>query len=75
MSDVAFPLPDQVLYEMIPVGNSLRVNAACPKTLVEVTVFGPLNAVELLKRTARRKLGYAIAKQRAASASQSGWNL
>lgn len=75
MSESPFPLPDHVLYEMIPVGNSLRINAACPKTLVEVTVFGPLNAVELLKRTARRKLGYAIAKQGRTPGTQSGWTL
>lgn len=59
-------LPEQVLYEFVQIGNSLRVSAACPRTLVEVTVVGPPTAAEMLKRTARRKLGLAIARQKAA---------
>lgn len=67
MMDAAWPLPDHVLYEFIQFGNTLRVNAACPRTLVEVTVIGPPTAVEMLKRTARRKLGAAIARRQVAS--------
>jgi hypothetical protein len=70
MSETAEPLPEHVLYEFIQFGNSLRVSAACPKTLVEVVVVGPPTAVEMLKRTARRKLGGAIARERAAAAER-----
>ncbi|MGF1627718.1 MAG: hypothetical protein ACFCVH_22790 [Alphaproteobacteria bacterium] len=67
------PLPDHVFYEFIQFGNSLRVSAACPKTLVEVTVIGPPTAVEMLKRTARRKLGMAIVRHQAAKAGRPAW--
>lgn len=67
MTESSVPLPDHVLYEFIQFGNSMRVNAADPKTLVEVTVIGPPSALEMLKRTARRKLGLANARQREAS--------
>lgn len=67
MNESSIPLPDQVLYEFIQFGNSMRVNAADPKTLVEVTVIGPPSAMEMLKRTARRKLGLANARHLAAT--------
>jgi hypothetical protein len=73
MMETAIPLPDHVFYEFIQFGNSLRVSAACPKTLVEVSVIGPPTAVEMLKRTALRKLGLAIARQRVAKAGRPAW--
>ena len=62
------PEPQQVLYEFMEIGNSVRVAAVDPVTLVEVVVAGPPYAMEMLKRTARRKLAMAIARQREAAA-------
>ena len=63
------PEPHQVLYEFMEIGNSVRVAAVDPATLVEVVVVGPPYAMEMLKRTARRKLANAIARQREAERS------
>lgn len=63
------PEPRQVLYEFTEIGNSVRLAAVDPATMVEVVVVGPRHAFEMLKRTACRKLASAIARHRAAEAA------
>jgi hypothetical protein len=56
---------DEVLYEFSRVGNLLRVCAIDPRTNTEITMVGaPGYSSETLKRLARQKLAYVIAKKR-----------
>lgn len=55
----------EVLFELRPVGNLMRVTAIDPGTGTEViTVGDPQAGRETLERIATRKLKYVIAKQR-----------
>ena len=55
----------EVLFEFLPVGNSVKVCAVDPETLVEATIFGPVSAGEAaLKHAAVRKLRYLLSKKR-----------
>ncbi len=53
---------DEILYEIIRSGNSLRVSAIDPVSNREATVTGPLASREQLKIVARRKLQFLLAK-------------
>ncbi len=63
----------EVLFEFSAVGNSVKVCAVDPKTLVEATIFGPVTAgEEALKHAAVQKLQYVLAKKRAEGSSPTG---
>lgn len=54
----------EVIYEFIPMGRYVKVAAVDPATLTEVTIVGdPAVGETLLKRQARRKLAYVLAKK------------
>lgn len=54
----------EVLYEFIPVGNAVKVSAIDPVSGTEISIVGdPKAGQETLKRIARRKLEYVIAKR------------
>lgn len=54
----------EVILEYQQVGNSVRVAAVDPETLIEVSIVGSASAgIEALKRTAIRKLEYVLAKR------------
>ncbi len=56
---------NEVIIEFHRVGNSVKVTAVDPKSLVEVSIVGAPDAgEELLKRTAIRKLEYVLEKRR-----------
>lgn len=56
---------NEVLFEMVQVGNYVRVNAIHPATGIEVTMVGAAGTgEEMLKRLAARKLAYVLAKRR-----------
>ena len=58
----------EVLFEFSAVGNSVKVCAIDPDTMVEATIFGPVNADEsALKHAALQKLRYVLAKKRSAA--------
>ncbi|HLF58778.1 MAG TPA: hypothetical protein VI732_04035 [Alphaproteobacteria bacterium] len=58
----------EVILEFQSVGNSVKVTAIDPLTLIEVSIVGSATAgEEILKRTAIRKLEYMLAKRRAES--------
>ena len=53
------------LIEFVRVGNTVKVSAVDPVTMIEVSMVGPANAGrETLKRHAVRKLEYVIDKKR-----------
>ncbi len=55
----------EVLIEMYQVGNSVKVTAVDPETLVEVSIVGsPSLGEEMLKRNAINKLVYVLRKRR-----------
>ena len=55
----------EVLIEMYQVGNSVKVTAVDPETLVEVSIVGaPSLGEEMLKRNAVNKLFYVLRKRR-----------
>ena len=63
----------EVLFEFSAVGNSVKVCAVDPETLVEATIIGPVSAgEETLKHAALQKLRYVLAKKRSATAAQAG---
>lgn len=63
MSDEDIQL-NEVLFELRRHGNAVRVVAIDPITGIEVTMVGPRNCgTETLKRLAKRKLAYVIAKK------------
>ncbi|HEX9465485.1 MAG TPA: hypothetical protein VGB82_23020 [Alphaproteobacteria bacterium] len=54
----------QVIFEFIQRGNSVKVTAMDPQTLVEVSIVGPANASQAaLKATALNKLKYVLGKR------------
>ena len=54
----------EVIYEFIPMGRYVEVAAVDPATLTEVSIVGdPAVGETLLKRQARRKLAYVLAKK------------
>jgi len=60
----------EVLFEFSAVGNSVKVCAIDPVTLVEATIFGPVGADEpALKHAALQKLRYVLAKKHSAANS------
>ena len=55
----------EVLIEMYQVGNSVKVTAVDPETLVEVSIVGsPSLGEEMLRRNAINKLLYVLRKRR-----------
>ncbi len=55
---------DEVIFEFYQVGNSVKVSAVDPASLVEVSIVGPATAPRAqLERTALRKLKYVLAKR------------
>jgi hypothetical protein len=55
----------EVLYELHRVGSAVRVTAVDPVTGTEITMIGdPRVGEAALKRLARQKLDYVLAKQR-----------
>jgi len=54
----------EVIYEFIPMGRYVKVAAVDPATLTEVSIVGDPSVGETaLKRQARRKLAYVLAKK------------
>ncbi len=54
----------EVIYELISMGRYVKVAAVDPATLTEVSIVGdPAVGENLLKRQARRKLAYVLAKK------------
>jgi hypothetical protein len=52
------------LVEFQTIGNSVKVSAIDPETLVEVSIVGPISATESdLSRLAARKLEYVLKKR------------
>lgn len=63
----------EVLFELSAVGNSVKVCAVDPVSLVEATIFGPVGAGEqALKHAALRKLRYVLAKRNGDTISGAG---
>lgn len=58
------PLSDrEIIIELRPFGNVMKVSAMDTKTLTEVTIQGPLNASEtVLKNNATKRLEYVLRK-------------
>src|SRR3546814_12628431 len=61
------PLPrrgsGEVIFEFVAVGNSVKVSAIDPATMLEVSIVGPVNAgEEALRRAARPKLETRLAR-------------
>lgn len=56
---------DEILIEIQQIGNSVKVAAIDPETLIEVSIVGPPSAgEEALKRAAARKLAWVLEKKR-----------
>ncbi len=56
--------PDDIIIEFYRVGAYVKVSAVDPATLTEVSIVGdPAVGETLLKRQARRKLAYVLAKK------------
>lgn len=56
--------PREVIFEFMQVGNSVKVTAMDPATLVEVSIVGPPTATETqLRATALRKLQYVLKRR------------
>jgi hypothetical protein len=54
----------EVILEFHQVGNSIKVTAVDPETLIEVSIVGaPEAGEEALTRTAIRKLEYVLGKR------------
>jgi hypothetical protein len=57
----------EVLFEFTAIGNSVKVCAIDPVTLVEASIVGPVGTDEAtLRQAAVQKLRYVLAKKRAA---------
>ncbi|MBK18319.1 MAG: hypothetical protein CMM52_05725 [Rhodospirillaceae bacterium] len=55
---------NEVLIEIMQVGNAVKVIAVDPKTGLEVSIVGsPSMSEEMLKRNAVKKLTYMLEKQ------------
>lgn len=64
-------LPVEVLYEFRPMGRFVKVCAIDANTGMEITMVGDSRYGDaILKRIARRKLAYVIAKNRAGKAGK-----
>jgi hypothetical protein len=62
----------EVLFEFLAVGNSVKVCAIDPDTLVEATILGPVSAGETaLKHAALQKLRYVLTKKRSEASVKS----
>lgn len=60
---------NEVLIEILQVGNAVKVIAVDPETGVEVSIVGsPSMSEEILKRNAVKKLQYVLEKQNASKA-------
>ena len=60
---------NEVLIEIMQVGNAVKVIAVDPETGVEVSIVGsPSMSEEILKRNAVKKLQYVLEKQNASKA-------
>jgi len=56
---------DEVIFEFLQHGNTVKVTALDPDSLVEVSIVGPANAGQAaLKAAALNKLKYVLAKRR-----------
>ena len=56
----------EILFELIPLGNSVKVSALDPESGIEVSTVGPANAsIEDLQRAALAKLRYVMNKGKA----------
>lgn len=54
-----------IIIEFHRIGNSVKVSAIDPVTLIEVTIVGPANVGEaMLKRNVLKKLEFALAKKK-----------
>ena len=54
----------EIILELCPVGNIMRVSAMDTVTMIEVTIQGPVNAGEyVLKQNALVKLEYVLKKE------------
>lgn len=62
----------EVLLEFQRIGSYLKATAVDPETATEVSVVGPLNAQEQLRRTAVAKLDYVLAKGKPAAGAKPG---
>ncbi len=64
---------EQVIFEFYQVGNSVKVSAVDPASLVEVSIVGPATAPRAqLERTALSKLKYVLAKRATKRADKRG---
>ncbi|MDA1089405.1 MAG: hypothetical protein O3A85_03715 [Proteobacteria bacterium] len=71
LKDIYLP---EVLIEMRRVGKSLRVTAIDPITQIEVVMVAPASATRAeIKRNARSKLAYVIAKKHTGGKGGEGW--
>ncbi len=60
----------EVLLELYQVGNSVKVTAVDPETLIEVSIVGdPAAGQEALKQAAINKLEYVLRKRRGGGSS------
>jgi hypothetical protein len=54
----------EVIFELFPVGNIVKVSAMDTQTLTEVSIQGPKSAgEEMLKRNALKRLEYVMKKK------------
>lgn len=54
----------EIIIELFPVGNLVKVSAMDTKTLTEVSIQGPKSAgEEILKRNAMKRLEYVLKKK------------
>ena len=67
---VAEKLGKEILLELYQVGNSVKVTAVDPETLIEVSIVGdPAAGQEALKQAAINKLEYVLRKRRKGGSS------
>ncbi len=60
----------EILLELYQVGNSVKVTAVDPETLIEVSIVGdPAAGQEALKQAAINKLEYVLRKRRGGGSS------
>lgn len=56
--------PENIIVEMIPVGNFIKVSAVCERTGTEVSIVGdPKTSKSVLEATAVKKLRYVMSKK------------
>jgi len=54
----------EVIFELAPFGNVMKVTAMDTQSLTEVTIQGPLNASQtILKNNALKRLEYVLKKK------------